>query len=208
MYRPGISLRGLLTATAMAAAVTACVNAEPLLLSQHFSVLKADPAVRNQIPEDGSCKVAITALADRRSDRVSAGMLGYRPIRGPADGRQWLRNVLEGLTEYRIGVSNGPAAESSTIEIQADLLKAWLSTIQTSGAANTLMTVRYVRQNQPLGERTYRGTATRMNWSSGDNETGRLMDLAFADLLRDMSEDIAGICQIGALPAARAMPPR
>jgi len=189
----GISLSKILLAGLVAGAFfTGCAVTPIRLPSEwHFT----DPA---QVPPrpSASCLLQFSPMEDLRPTKDSLGSVGGRFVYVD-DIAAWLKSG------FRLLEKSGHSCEFETKEAQSPPHALRMSTAlnvanvrssSSSRAATVVLTIRYFRGDRLLGQRTYRGSSTGVNWFGSQSEITDQFAEAFSQLLKAVSHDIAAYC--------------
>jgi hypothetical protein len=135
---------------------------------------------------------------DKRAEKRALGTVAVRPVRGPANARLWLNNILADLSFYGAHVQLAPdgfATEDATtpLDVEVELLMTSVNTVGTAIVANVELGVRYSSAGASELHH-YRGTQTLPNFTSRNAEIQRLVDESFDDILQQMSADVQRLC--------------
>ena len=150
-------------------------------------------------PELKDCKLAVAEIRDARADPTMIGFIGSRPVRGPADPRAWIGNVLAGLKAYGLDVAY-PASEVSPTGLvaKATLVPAWVSSVATAKTGSVVLKVRFSRGDAVLKEAYYRGAESSVDWWGSDAEIQGMIDDSLTQIVDAMSHDLASLCHSAA----------
>jgi hypothetical protein len=147
------------------------------------------------------CRVKLTGVTDLRSDKQSLGFVGGRSIQSP-DAAGWIFGGMGGLArEGRLVLVAGE--EARDLEIQVEVLKAYIYTITQVKAATVVVRVRYSHGGTEFGQQIYRGTKDALNWWGSDKEARDALDLALAESVAIIHTDTVLTCaQVAKTPPA------
>lgn len=149
------------------------------------------------MPPTGPCTIRLAEVRDVRSDPSAMGSVGTRVVRA-ADAAAWVRSGLQSLNrDSRIRAVDDSGADGLSLTLSVDLVQAYTMTITTEKSTNVVLRVRYDRRGSPIGEQTYRGTDTSLNWTNGDAEIQSSFNAALAQLLLAVDRDILARCDNG-----------
>lgn len=137
-----------------------------------------------------ACRVHLGTVGDLRSDTHAMGDVAGRPVR-VSDSAAWVRSGVLSLDQDTRIAFVGDAAD---LDLNVDLLKAYVMSITMNKASTVVARVRYSRHGVDDGEQVYRGSDTSLNWASGEGETQAALDSALADLLNAIHRDVLSRC--------------
>jgi hypothetical protein len=188
-------------AAALLLALAAC-SKEPINLSNGFTPPESSLAYSNQKGggAENICRVYIGDIADKRTDKDTMGLIGLRVVHG-ADPVAWLRSGLATLKRDR-RIVLADSTSNSDLDLDVDILKAYVINITSDKSANVVVRVHYSRNGAAAGDRVIRGIETGWNWADGGDETQSAFDDALDDLLKTLDQDIAAHCAPGAATQA------
>lgn len=185
-------------AAALLAGLGACAAPEPIVVSAG-SVGPAVPAPSARTPPvagAAQCKVKIAGIRDLRDSSASLGEIGLRPIQSQ-DVQAWVRDSLETLAQDpRIALVQD--AGEARLELNVEIVKAYVQTLTQAKAANVVLRVRYAAGD----EQVYRGRDDSVNWASGVGETNSALGRALGRLNADIRADVLRRCGV-ATPGKR-----
>jgi hypothetical protein len=139
-----------------------------------------------------ACRVKVAEVIDLRADKQSLGFVGGRSIQSP-DAAGWIRDGMGGLAkEGRLVLVAGD--EGSDLEVQVEVLKAYIYTITQVKAATVVVRVRYRHGGAEIDQMVYRGTKDALNWWNGDKEARGALDLALAEAVGMIQMDTLATC--------------
>lgn len=195
----------LCIASAALFALAAC-SKEPINLPADFTPPEASLTSTNyhkkSAPDPDVCHVMISTVLDKRTDKDSNGLLGWRVVHY-ADTAAWMRSGLQSLNrDKRILISD--KSEDSDLVLDIDILKVYVINITTDKSANVVVRVHYSRGGVPLGDQVIRGVETGWNWANGSDETESAFDDALEDMLKSLDQDIESRCHA---PSSRTAGP-
>lgn len=183
-------------------ALAAC-STEPITLSQGFKPTESSLSAHKSRDGQDICRIHIGDVTDKRTEKDTLGQIGDRVIRD-ADPAAWLRSGLLTLDrDKRIAIAD--SAKDADLDLDVDLLKAYIISITSDKSANVVVRVRYSRGGADAGERVIRGTETGWNWNNGAGEVKTALDDALEDLLKSLAQDVETRC---AAPRAAQPPPQ
>jgi hypothetical protein len=189
--RYGLSFAGL----AAAFLLTACATGEPIVVSSQFtrpdgaSWSATDP----HVDKAKACKVHVADVVDLRSDKQSMGDVGLRQIRA-ADTAVWVRAALESLGQDA-DIKLVGAGEGSDVELNVQLLKAYVLRVTQEKAAHVVVHVRYSRAGTLIDEKNFRGSDTTLLWASDAGETQEALNRALIKLTDAVHDDVLAHCK-------------
>jgi hypothetical protein len=126
--------------------------------------------------------LAVTAVTDERVNRDTIGAVGQHPVQ--AEGvRAW---VAEGFR----ALGGDPAALAAEIGVQR--LYARLVVSQMEGVV--ALRVTFIAPGGAGTERSYRGSATRVNWANARAEFNALLNEALAVAVAGVAADLPSLC--------------
>ncbi len=199
--------RSLILGLAAAAPLAACATPEPAVVTSEFT-RSAPPAwAKAAAPATGAqgvCKVRLGEVRDLRSDTKAMGYIAGRPIHG-VDGPAWVGSGLQTLgQDGRIEIVD--AAATADVDLEVDILKAYILSLTQVKAATVVVRVRYRQGPGPATEQVYRGAKDSLNFASSEAETRAALNQALARAVDAVHRDVLGFCQ-AAQPGAVAAPP-
>lgn len=176
-------------------------------MSQSFTPPESSLARRGHRngDEQNICQVFIRDVADKRMDKDTMGQIGDRTIHD-ADPASWLRSGLLTLNRDK-HITIAGSQKDSDLDLDVDLLKAYIISITSDKSANVVVRVHYSRNGAALGERVVRGVETGWNWGNGADEVQTAFNYALEDLLKTLAQDVDSRCaalRAGPPPAAQA----
>ena len=192
--------------TGVLLALSACANQPPVTMSNQYDGgtvrrAAATPArntaepvrrVRDNTAAAAPCRIRIGTIRDMRDDTQSLGMLGGRPI-SVSDSAAWLESGLKALAdEQAIRLAGSDDAE---LTIRAELLKAYIMTLQMAKTSNVVATVHYDRPGAEDSPQMYRGHDTAVNWGNTADEAQGSLNRALTDLLTQVRTDLLTRCE-------------
>ncbi len=188
-------MRVLASLVALAALATAaCASEEPVLLSSGFTTYgKVQWAFTPKGKAPATCRVSIGEVVDARSDTQSMGRFGGRYVRRD-DTVGWVRSGLETLARDKRFEFVSAAEAGDGVVIHATLAKAYMEGLATSKNATVVLRVRYERTGETIGENTFRGDYTDVNWGSGDGEARDSLNIALQEALAAIDADLFARC--------------
>lgn len=193
-------MTGLITRTvkpallfiAFAHATAGCSTVPVEIQTMDYEVQADQQSVAAQLP--AGCRVHVASVQDMRTNTNDLGDLG-RPIHAGFDLQQWISNGLNSLNNLPPSDPVAPAAgEATTIDLHAGLRNAYIRSVATSKCTNVVLTIRYLLDNRPLAEKTYRGLVTCINWIGSENEIKDSFNEALAQIVQSVSRDVSGYC--------------
>lgn len=200
-------MRVLLSAAIALAALgaSACASPEPVMLASDFA------PKNGRIPwaysfkgiSPATCRISIADVVDARSDKQSMGRFGGRYVRHE-DAVGWVRSGLETLIHDKRFRFVSLADVGDGVLMNVSLLKAYMEGLATSKNATVVLRVSYVRGAEFLGENTFRGDFTDVNWGSGDDEARDSLNVALQEALLAIDADLAARCSKWLEPKAVA----
>lgn len=172
-------------AAALVLAATGCAsNGTPMLLPARFD----DGGITRRVNVDmAACPLQLTAVRDTRPDPASLGAMGSRPVRA-ADFAGWARAGMA----TRLDAGNGGA--SPAVQLEAEVLKAYVQGVAMSKSVDIVMRVRVSRDAAPIAEALYRGSVTMVNWAGGESEVHGAFAKALASLVDQLRADSPRWC--------------
>lgn len=199
LHRPGSrSLRRpgkrILLLLAVAAPLAAHAASRPVILDQAY--VEPLPVVSALAKGAPPCAVHIVNLVDDRRSPEMIGMLGGKPVLAPPDRTAWLVSVVTGLQARGISVDfTNPSVENpAVVNANLSLKTAWINAVQISLGASVVFKLQAKGADARTVDQYYRGSASRMNWASGDGEIKSDINIAFSRALDAMAHDLAGLC--------------
>lgn len=179
----------------VAALLTLCACTTPIATSSDYVAAPVSPW-SGEAPRLEGCKLAITAIADERLDPSTIGMIGPRPVRGPADATAWLGTVLKSLSRYGVEVSFPPpgAAPKGALTASVALNTLWVASIVTSKTGSVVIGVRYARDGAALKQTNYRGRDAGLDWFGSSDEIQSMLDDAAGQAVTAMADDLVSLC--------------
>lgn len=182
---------------------TACASNEPVMLTSGFTPI-GRPAWASTLrdrPPATVCRISIGEVVDARGDTQSMGRFGGRYVRHD-DTVGWVRSAVQSLErDKRLQFASALDADAGVV-MHVSLVKAYMEGLATSKNATVVLKVRFVRGEQALGENTYRGDQTDVNWGSGDGEARDSLNIAMQEAIGVLDTDLLARCQTPPPPPA------
>lgn len=201
----GASLRLTLHAAVAAAAVmlVAGCATSAVTLSDHYdrdaALPSAGPRSTGGAPiaapaMAADCATTLGQISDKRLDPSMVGMVAGRVIKSPPSMKKWLQSAFGTLQCAAACATSDDAKKLPPLTLDVDLLKAWMSSINTDIATNLVFKVRFVRANVVLKENTYRGRDTSSNFTSAQDEIQQDFDVSMSHVLDQAHHDLTAVC--------------
>jgi hypothetical protein len=174
-------------------ALFACTS--PIATSSNYIAPPMSPW-SGAAPRLEGCKLAITAIADARLDPTTIGMIGPRPVRGPADAPAWLASVLKSLTRYGVDVSFPPpgAAPKEGLTASVTLVTLWVASVTIAKTGSVVLSVRYARDGAVVKQANYRGRDSGPDWFGSSDEVQAMIDDTAGQAVKAMADDLSSLC--------------
>lgn len=139
------------------------------------------------------CKLRLGQVQDLRSDKMSLGEIGGRPITA-TDTLAWTRSGLTTLdTDAKIEL----VGSGEQLSLDADIVKAYVYSITSNKTAHIVLRVRYTNADAPVAEKVYRGADNTGNWASGEGEARNALNRALASAISQIRTDVLRHCADG-----------
>lgn len=189
-------MRGLASSLVVLAtlAASACASDEPVMLSSSFTPSGrpawASPLSSKALP---TCRVSIGEAVDARADTQSMGRFGGRYVRRD-DTVGWVRSGVETLARDKRLEFVGAADVGDGVVLNVTLVKAYMEGLATSKNSTVVLRVRYGRAGETIGDATFRGDHTDVNWGSGDGEARDSLNIALQEALAAIDTDLFARC--------------
>ncbi len=152
-------------------------------------------------PLPGACKVRLLPVHDTRADPTTMGSIGGKPVQSP-DGPSWVMLALQTLgQDNHINLVAGDATDAD-IDVNVDLLKAYVISLTMSKSANVVVRAHYSHGANPPEDVVYRGVETGTNWASTQSESRGALGAALSQIVTQVHADVLQRC--GAAKAAPA----
>ena len=179
---------------AMAAPTLAEAQSRPVTLDATY--VEPTPPVSVLAKGAAPCAVHIVEIADARRSPEIIGMVGGKPVLAPPDTMAWLLSVIGGLKGRGITTDfDNPTVESpGIVNARVTLQTAWINAVQISFDQSVVFKVQAKGVDGRSIDRFYRGSASRMNWASGNGEIKGGINVAFSRALDAIAHDLAGLC--------------
>ena len=182
------------TGVALALALLcACAGTAPVIIPAKYGEPARQKAARKPVAALPGCQLRLAALKDSRPDPSFLGDVAGREVQA-VDFPGWLRGGLEA----GLGPADGAGVQ---LALEADLLKAYASSMPMTKSVDIVMRVRYLHDGASLVEKVYRGAHTSSNWASGDSESQQAFRAAVQSLVTQLRVDGAAYCAGRATPA-------
>jgi hypothetical protein len=188
-------------AAAAVALVAGCATSA-VTLSDHYD---REDALRSAGPRSTGTPIAAPAMAadcattlgqisDKRLDPSMVGMVAGRVIKSPPSMEKWLQSAFGTLQCAAACATSDDGKKPPPLTLEVDLLKAWMSSVNTDIATNLVFKVRFVRANVVLKENTYRGHDTSGNFASAQDEIQQDFDVSMSHVLDQVHRDLTALC--------------
>jgi hypothetical protein len=144
------------------------------------------------------CHLYVAKISDSRLDPSTIGSLGARVVHGPADPQGWMRNALAPLERKGITVSfaeQNMASAPGELSVALTLETMWVAGVATAKMSAVVIDAAYDRDGAPLKSAHYRGAESDPNWFGSADEVQGMIDSAMAQVLAQMSTDLAALCR-------------
>jgi len=179
----------------LAVTITGCMDTSPLVLKSTYESLPARPNIDQARDKSAmACTINLDKLIDKRADPLTLGTLAGRPVRTPPNRERWLHQVFQRLDDY--GVIMVGNESTAKVQIEIELLTAWVSGMYETKTANIVIRVTYLHRND--GEnpdpKLYRGAVSSVNWANEDDEIQEMVDGAFAKIMQNLGADLRSLC--------------
>lgn len=142
------------------------------------------------------CTVHIVEVVDGRRSPEMLGMLGGKPVLAPQDRAAWLASIVKGLTARGVAADfDNPGVETpGAVNTHVTLQTAWVDAVQASLNESAVFKVQAKAGDGRSIDQYYRGSASRINWVTGDAEIKAGLNIAFSRALDAMAHDLVGLC--------------
>jgi hypothetical protein len=171
----------------------ACANTEPMFVN-----LIRDPSASG--PADGhankqSCRIVIASVTDDRTNRETLGVAAGRPIIGHSVVEWVALGFRElGKAGYSVHSLGQDAGSGSDLITEVSIRRVYARTFLTQFEAVVALKVKFSGRQDPMTERDYRASATRLNLVNGNVEVANLLNDVLAVAVRRIGEDVERIC--------------
>ena len=88
----------------------------------------------------------------------------------------------------------GAADVGDGVVLNVTLVKAYMEGLATSKNSTVVLRVRYGRAGEAIGDATFRGDHTDVNWGSGDGEARDSLNIALQEALAAIDTDLFARC--------------
>jgi hypothetical protein len=135
------------------------------------------------------CRLNLIGIRDARRT-TELGQVAGRAVRSE-DILEWLTQGLEQI-DIRPGGDNDPS--KPTFDVEIVLLTVHARSVSTSMCCDVVLEAVFLREQETVASKRYRGSCTRINWASGTDEIQRCFDLALQDALIKLHEHGLSVC--------------
>jgi hypothetical protein len=193
-WRRRFGRKGYLILLAACAPISAQAASKPVLVDPLYS--EPSPPVSVAVAGAPMCAVHIVEIVDSRRSPEMLGMLGGKPVLAPQDRGAWLMSIVKGLKARGLDADfTNPGVDSpGVVNAHVTLQTAWVDAVQVSLNESAVFKIQAKGTDGRSIDQYYRGSASRMNWVTGDAEIKAGLNIAFSRALDAMARDLVRLC--------------
>lgn len=145
----------------------------------------------DEIEELAPCRLNLAQVRDVRRNKAGLGRVAGRQV----ESEEVLAWLTQGLAFVDIVPRDAVPSTEAGVELSVDLVMAHIRSVETSMCCDIVLEVAFQYGDTSLGQQRYRGSSTRLNWASGQDEVERCFGLALKDALEALCRDAHRICE-------------